>query len=196
LSLTKRDLGRKLGRFMPAVLRAGRDKDPGDLAYQRVAGPKAARLVKELLHLTCHQAKACRRAEEDAVVVGQIRWGDGQGVILDEACAYADILGNRLGNAADVDGCSRHAAGTFGDGRGKRADMAVTRIIKHEYAGQLIIMWLRVAVTRKSGIELVSLTGPGANQTLRRLKNVRPSTRLSDGRERPKHAHPCPALLR
>ncbi|MCY1308776.1 hypothetical protein D9M70_588120 [compost metagenome] len=60
-------------RFLAAMLASGRGEDAADAADQGVPRPDTTRLIEEVFHLGCHVAEACRRTDDDRVIVRQFR---------------------------------------------------------------------------------------------------------------------------
>src|SRR6185312_4121261 len=91
-------------RFLAPVLARGGAEDAAYFSHERPAGPQRACLVEEVAHLRRHVAEAGRGAEEDRIVVLQLRWiRDGGGLVETKARRSADFDRHQLGYSFDLD---------------------------------------------------------------------------------------------
>lgn len=123
--MEKHSMGGKDRRFLAAMLASRRGEDAADTADQGVPRPDTACLIEEVFHLRRHVAEACRRADDDRVIVRQLRDGRNRCMLV-ALVPRLDGYGLRhdFGNPLQRD---RGAGGAraLGNGRRHRLDMTI-----------------------------------------------------------------------
>ena len=114
------------------MLRRGRGKGAANLSVKRTASPEPARLIQESSHLRRHPAKARGRADDDGVVVSQLRdFSDRRGLLDFEVRRLGDFERHSFRNALHVDRCACRA-GALSDRLRHGLNVTVGRIVEDE----------------------------------------------------------------
>ena len=130
------------GALLATVLGGAGREHRAHLADERTRGPQAAGLVDERAHLAADVAEARGRAEDDGVVVRQLRRLRHRGGLVGLAMGRSEYVSRHgFRHTLDVHGGTGHFAGAFGHDLGHLLDVTVVAVIENEDLGHLRLLW-------------------------------------------------------